>query len=322
MIPTPRPVESSMFERNHSFHERWILLAILAVQTAFGATFDPKPVAGAPHLHNLWQASDRIFSGGQPEGDEGFAELRKLGIKTIISVDGSKPNVAGAARFGLRTIHLPHGYGTIPTETARLLIKAAGSMEGPIYIHCHHGKHRGPAAAAILCQATAGWTHEQAIAWMEKAGTSHDYAGLYQCNASFAPPTAAELEGVSTNFPASAGVAGPVAAMVDIDQRWSAVQAIQAAGWKVPALHPDLVPAQEALLLQEAFREFARLPAIEGKPDAFKSLLRQPETLAGELHSILKSAPTPLPTADRTRADDVMKSLGTHCAACHRKFRN
>jgi protein tyrosine phosphatase (PTP) superfamily phosphohydrolase (DUF442 family) len=300
----------------------WFLLAVFGVHAAYGATFDPKPVAGAPHLHNLWQASDRIFSGSQPDGDEGFAELRKLGIKTIISVDGSKPDAAGAARFGLRTIHLPHGYDTIPTGTTRLLIKAARTVEGPIYIHCHHGKHRGPAAAAIICQATAGWSRAEADAWMEKAGTSRDYAGLYQCNASFTPPAPAELEGISTNFPASAAVAGPVAAMVEIDERWSALQAVQAAGWKVPANHPDLVPAQEALLLQEAYREFARLPAIVGKPDEFKTLLRPAETLAGELHAILKSAATAPAPDERTRADNAMKSLASNCAACHRKYRN
>ena len=88
--------------------------------------------------------SDRVYSGGQPEGDEAFATLRKLGVKTLISVDGTKPDVERAAKFGLRYVHIPHGYAGISSNTAARLAKAAATVEGPIFVHCHRGKHRGP----------------------------------------------------------------------------------------------------------------------------------------------------------------------------------
>ena len=44
------------------------------------------------HLPNLWQIHSRVYSGGLPDGPAAFEELRDLGIRTIISVDGLKPD--------------------------------------------------------------------------------------------------------------------------------------------------------------------------------------------------------------------------------------
>ena len=94
------------------------------------------------HLPNAVQIHQKVISGGQPEGEAGFAELARLGIKTVISVDGARPDVATAQSFGLRYVHLPHGYDGIPSERALELAKAVREFDGPIYIHCHHGKQR------------------------------------------------------------------------------------------------------------------------------------------------------------------------------------
>jgi protein tyrosine phosphatase (PTP) superfamily phosphohydrolase (DUF442 family) len=132
------------------------------------------------HLHNLFRVTTNIFSGDSPVSDAAFLELAKLGVKTIISVDGSKPDVDSARKHGLRYIHLPFGYDGIPTNRIAELVKAGQSANGPIYVHCHHGLHRGPAAVAILCQASMGWSTNQALAWLKQAGTASDYTGLYR----------------------------------------------------------------------------------------------------------------------------------------------
>src|SRR5262245_14725203 len=61
----------------------------------------PKKVA-AEHLPNPWRIHPKVISGGLPEGDAAFKELADLGVKTIISVDGAKPDVATAKKYGLR----------------------------------------------------------------------------------------------------------------------------------------------------------------------------------------------------------------------------
>ena len=66
----------------------------------------PQPNAGpvpveADGLHNAFRLSDRLYSGSSPDGEVGFASLRKLGVKTVILVDGAPPDVRLAERYGL-----------------------------------------------------------------------------------------------------------------------------------------------------------------------------------------------------------------------------
>src|SRR4051794_30893959 len=53
-------------------------------------------------VENLYRLSPRLFSGGQPDGAEGFTILKGLGVRTILSVDGAAPDVETARRLGLR----------------------------------------------------------------------------------------------------------------------------------------------------------------------------------------------------------------------------
>ena len=57
--------------------------------------------------------------------------------------------------------------------------------------------------------------------------------------------------------------------MVEIDHRYDNLKAIQKAGWCVPTNQPDLVPASEAKLLREAYRELQRSPEARTKGDKF-----------------------------------------------------
>src|SRR5690606_26674668 len=102
---------------------------------------------------------------------------------------------------GMRYVHLPHGYDGISTNIQLQLASAAGTLPGPIYVHCHHGMHRGPAAAAVVCMANDGWTAAQATAWLHAAGTSTNYAGLFGTVRDFKIPSTETLRSVSTNFP-------------------------------------------------------------------------------------------------------------------------
>src|SRR5262245_34504268 len=69
-----------------------------------------------PGLHNVHRITDKLLSGSRPEGDEGFRLLRDLGVKTVMSVDGARPEVERARKYGLRYVHLPFGYDGPPRE--------------------------------------------------------------------------------------------------------------------------------------------------------------------------------------------------------------
>ncbi len=162
------------------------LVLVLCVSTSALAglflasvTVAAEPVA-TKYLPNTIRVHSNVYSGGLPSGDAAFGELADFGIRTIISVDGAQPNVALAAKHGLRYVHLPHGYDGISEDRVNELAKAVKDLPGPIYIHCHHGKHRSPAAAAVACVAAGLVPDTQALAILKLAGTSRRYRGLYR----------------------------------------------------------------------------------------------------------------------------------------------
>lgn len=269
-----------------------------------------------PGLHNVFRVTDRILSGSQPEGDVVFAELARLGVKTIVSVDGAKPDVATARKFGLRQVHLPIGYDGIPAGRIVELVRAATAHPGSIYVHCHHGKHRGPAAVAVMCEATAGWSRSRAEDWLRQAGTADDYPGLYRAVREFRPVTKEQLAAAG-ELPEVTKTPALVDAMVVIDEHFDALKAAQKAGWKTPPDQPDLAPAHEATLLWEQFRELARTAHTAKRPDDYRANLTDAGKAAGALRTNLrKSAP------DFTALDAALQQVGQSCTTCHKAYRN
>lgn len=263
----------------------------------------------APGLEHVFRVTDGLLSGGQPEGDAAFAELARLGVKTIVSVDGAKPDVAAARRHGLRYVHLPIGYDGVPTERVAELARAAALPDGPIYVHCHHGKHRGPAAVAVMCEATAGWSRERAEAWLRQAGTAAEYAGLYRSVREFQPPSAAALARVGA-LPEVAKTPALVDAMVALDERFDALAAAQKAGWKSP-------PAEAATLLWEQLRELARTDDTARRPDLYRRHLADAEQATEALRAALRANPPALAALDA-----AFRQTAASCTACHKAHRN
>lgn len=90
------------------------LLPLLACGVhAEDAARAPKPIESG-YLHNAFVLTEKVISGGQPEDAAAFEELKKLGVKTIISVDGATPDVKLAKDHGMAYIHLPIGYDGVP----------------------------------------------------------------------------------------------------------------------------------------------------------------------------------------------------------------
>ena len=273
-----------------------------------------KPVQ-APGIENFFQLSDRVYSGSAPDGDKAFAALKAMGFKTIISVDGSKPDVGSAKKYGLRYVHLPIGYDGVPTNQAVRLVKAAETMPQPIFVHCHHGMHRGPAGAAVICEGMEHWTPEQAVNWLKQAGTATNYTGLYKSVAEFHPPSDAELKKISSHFPEVAKTPPLVDTMVAIDERFDNLKMAKKAGYQTPTGHPDIAPAHEALQLDELFKELLRKPEIQKRSEDFVAKMMEAEKAADEFHQMLVNG-------DKTKLDAVFDRTMHSCAACHKLYRN
>jgi protein tyrosine phosphatase (PTP) superfamily phosphohydrolase (DUF442 family) len=263
-----------------------------------------------PGLHNVIEVADGLLSGSEPEGAEGFASLAKLGVKTVISVDGARPAVDAAHEHGLRYIHIPIGYDGVPKPAVAALARAAREVEGRIYIHCHHGKHRGPAAAA--CVAARNVSGNDALKILEMAGTGREYPGLWRDVAACTAPSPDET---SPELVEVAEVDSLTAAMAGVDRQWDNVKLCREAGWTTPPAHPDLTPAQAALLLREAFHEAKRTIPADRFDGQFREWLADAESLASQIEQNLKSAKS----AEAARRFDLLDQT---CKRCHAKYRN
>lgn len=275
------------------------------------------------HLPNPVQVHATVISGGLPEDDEAFKELANLGVKTVVSVDGMKPDVETAKKYGLRYVHLPHGYDGVPESRVKELAQTVRSLNGPIYIHCHHGKHRSPAAASVACVAAGLVKPENATEILELAGTSKHYVGLFRSARRARPIAPAELDAFESNFREVAKVPPMAEAMVELDHTYEHLKLIAASDWRTPEKHPDLNPPHEALLLRELFTEMLRSPEVQTEPEDFKRMLRESESAARELVSLLSSwhasnrkiaVPEAIPRQ--------VKRLADNCKACHERFRD
>ncbi len=280
----------------------------------------PMPAAvrkiDAPHLPNPIQVHERVISGGMPEGDAAFSELQKLGVKTVISVDGAKPDVATAKKYGMRYVHLPHGYDGIPPQRTLELAKALRDLPGPIYVHCHHGKHRSPAAAAVGCVGAGLIDHEDAAEVLKLAGTSDAYRGLFKSAESATPIDPAVLDNLKPAFPAIAKLPAMAGAMIEIEHVHDHLKAIEKAGWKTPANQPALVPAHEALLLREHFTELLRSDEMKKKSEKFQQLTKEAVIASQSLEDALKAS------IDGVRASKLFVAVNNNCKSCHQIFRD
>ncbi len=272
-----------------------------------------------PGIHNAVAYHPGFVSGSAPEGAEGFATLRAMGVKTVISVDGAAPDAALAQTYGLRYVHLPIGYNGFDEARKAELVRATrdAMRDGPVYIHCHHGKHRSAGAAAAVA-ASMGWmTPQEAVARMKVSGTAPDYKGLYACAAGAQVMSAAAIDLVPANFPAVAAPEGFVKSMVQVDEAMESLKAIQKASWGVPADHPDLVPVAVAGQLADLLRVLPAGDRAHRQGTEFALALQQCADLAQHLEDALAAKPM-----DPQRVEAQFKALNTSCKDCHARFRD
>ncbi|TAJ03448.1 MAG: hypothetical protein EPO68_17320 [Planctomycetota bacterium] len=274
----------------------------------------PKP-ADFDGLHNVVAYSDGLYSGSAPEG-HGLESLADMGIRTVVSVDGAQPDVDAARALGLRYVHLPIGYDGMD-ETRKLeLARVVRDLPGPIYVHCHHGKHRSAGAAAAIAVMLGRLSNEQALARMKVSGTAPNYTGLYACATETSLATAAQIDAASNQFPSRWKTTGLVQGMVDIDFALDNMKAVEKASWKAPAEHPDLVPAAEVGRIAHVSRELEDDAEVKAKPAEFLQMLRASTAAAEAFEKAL------LESASADVLAGHMKKLGQSCKDCHVKYRD
>lgn len=270
-------------------------------------------------LENAHKLTPKVWSGAEPHGEAAFQAMQELGVKTVISVDGAKPNLELAKKYGLRYIHLPIGYDGVPVERAEAVAKALLEVDGPVYVHCHHGKHRGPAAAVTGCVAAGLLSNAEATSAMKKMGTDPKYTGLWKSANDAKVVPAEELKNRPIELKEISPVPPIAEAMVVVDAKFDHLKLAQKAGWKKMADHPDINPAHEALQLHEIYFEMARTAEYKSKPDDFKKWTENSIQLAKDLEAWLRDTS---PTKDAAKGPALMEALRKDCVSCHKAYRD
>lgn len=284
-------------------------------------TTGPEPLllkkSHQPGLHNFIRISQSLYSGGTPESEEAFRKLSELGIKTIVSVDGNRPDVELAEKYGLKYIHIPIGYDGIQEEESNAFIRVEKDCEKPFYFHCHHGKHRGPSAAAIeWIILNHSVEKDQSEKILKEAGTADHYPGLWKIVRNYTIPAQIknlpELREVCEVDPM-------VTVMVNIDEKMGEIDSWMSRKENKTEISKERstenrTPAEVAILLMEDFRETNRNLASDYDKD-FSRMLKESENLSQKLHESLKSGNVNL---SRERFLSLKKS----CSKCHEDYRN
>jgi len=270
-----------------------------------------------PGLPNVVAYAPALYSGGAPEGAEGFETLHDLGIRTIISVDGAQPDVDAARAMGMRYVHLPIGYNGMDRTRTLEIARAVRELPGPIYIHCHHGKHRSAGATGAAAVTLGYMTNEAATQRMRVSGTSPHYVGLYKCVAVAGIASDQDILTAANAFPERWETTGLVQSMVEIEEAFDHLKRIQAAGWQAPAEHPDLVPVAEAGRLSDLFRNLRDDERCRRKSAEFMDWMLSASHTSAQIEAEL--------AAERPSAGALKRHWGelkNSCTQCHAKYRD
>ncbi len=277
----------------------------------------PRAVSGdLATLHNLFEIEPGLFSGSGPETEAELDALAALGVRTIVSVDGAVPLAAAAEARGMRSVHLPIGYDTVDISQRARIVRAVRDLPRPLYLHCHHGRHRGPAAIMFAEVALGRCDADRAVQLLGLLGTSRDYPGLYAAMAEATALDGSEVDSVRLeDLPAVETVADFAAGMARADRIFERLESLADSGWQVSASHPDLVAAVEAGMLTETFRGLRSKRPGGMAGDGHELLL---EAFIGEATALEQA----IGDAEPAQATAILGRLDARCDACHRQWRN
>jgi protein tyrosine/serine phosphatase len=133
-------------------------------------------------VRNFAEVDEHVYRGGQPTA-EGFANLAKKGIKTVIDLRSgdSRGEAALVKKLGMKYVHVPMGALSEPrnvdVERVLSLLDPPASSDWPVFIHCMRGKDRTGVVIACYRISRAGWNTRKALdearnhglSWLERS---------------------------------------------------------------------------------------------------------------------------------------------------------
>jgi tyrosine-protein phosphatase SIW14 len=167
-----------------TFFFRRRFAALFATSALVAATAAAGPLVEG--VGNFQKVNDHIYRGAQPT-DDGFANLKKLGIATVVDLrepgDRSALEQKVVTAAGMRYVSVPmYGMSTPSNESVqKVLAMLEDTSGGPVFVHCKRGADRTGAVIACYRVEHDLWKNQQALAeakslgmsWFEKAIQSY-----------------------------------------------------------------------------------------------------------------------------------------------------
>lgn len=161
---------------------RWMLPIALVAATGCGAVATPLAANSTAALRaadrtpavgteNFKKVNDKVFRGGLPTAEQ-FVALKKLGVRTDVSLMGAIPTdrklVAqerqDAEKAGLKFVNLPVAFREPTGEFVdKFLDLVQDPANGPVYVHCAHGRDRTGTMIAAYRIAVDGYSGREAL---------------------------------------------------------------------------------------------------------------------------------------------------------------
>lgn len=123
-----------------------------------------------PGLPNLHRVTADLYRGAQPTA-EGVRELKKMGVKTIVSLRWlhSDRDLIGDTGLAYEHIYMKAWHAE-NEDVVRFLKIVTDKSRTPVFVHCQHGADRTGTMCAVYRIAVCGWTKDEAIREMTEGG--------------------------------------------------------------------------------------------------------------------------------------------------------
>ncbi|HEX8495525.1 MAG TPA: tyrosine-protein phosphatase [Pyrinomonadaceae bacterium] len=154
-----------------SFHYAgFLLLAFMLALTGMRVPASMTEPSGV-NIKNFGKVNDNYYRGSQP-GPAELAQLKKLGIKTVIDLrkDSVPEEPLWVRSAGMQYFNIPLKASRPATEeqTAYFLSLVNDPANWPVYVHCKGGRHRTGALTGIYRITHDGWTADQVYREMKQ----------------------------------------------------------------------------------------------------------------------------------------------------------
>jgi protein tyrosine/serine phosphatase len=119
-----------------------------------------------------------LYRGAQPT-KEGFKQLEKLGVKTVVNLRSfhSDRDEIKDVNLGYEHIYMT-AWRAEDEDAVRFLRIVTDPNHTPVFVHCQHGADRTGLMCAIYRIAVQDWSKDEAIEEMTKGGFG--FHGLFQ----------------------------------------------------------------------------------------------------------------------------------------------